>query len=212
MMRKHFKKIVILSLFLLLVSGFGIKHAVGKGKKKIKAKICMTVTGDIIGGVLYESGGFFIEAACQSQGIMHNTTQLVVKPTDLDLTYFQYETFKTPGAGAVCFSEGIYYDIPLVVVEEDDGTAWARTHFYAFTNDGTSEMNYQLDMFGTFDDDPDLPSEGDGVWPPQRNGTTWVHLDSWELFTWGRGKLRKISCTGSGTFFNGVTIKVTRTD
>lgn len=206
MIRKHFKKIVILSLFFLLVSGFGIKSAVGKGKKKIPADICMTVYGDITGGVLDESEGFFIEEACQRNGIMHNTTQLVVKPTDLDLTYFKNVMIKKwidgKPDGAFCFSKGIYYDIPLVVVKEDDGTAWARTHFYALTNDGTSEINYQLDMFGEF--------EGD--WPPKPDKPTWVHLDEWELFTWGRGKLRKISCTGSGPFLNGVTIKVTRTD
>jgi hypothetical protein len=195
MMRKHFKKIVILSLFFLLVSGFGIKHAVSKGKPKVSAWICMTVDGDITAAT-----------ACHNQGIMHNTTQLIVRPMVSDLNYFMEKTFKTDGDGANCFRDGIRVDdnITLAVVKERDGSAWARVYFWAYVNDGITELLYGLHMYGTFD----------GPWPPQ-NGVgnpTFVHLNSWEMVSEGKGKLRRVSCTGSGEFPTGVTITVTRED
>jgi hypothetical protein len=193
MIRKHFKKIVILSLFFLLVSGFGIKHAVGK-RPAVPAMICMTVDGDIIAG-----------EACHNQGIRHNTTQLIVRPIDFDLSYFQVIDFKQLGDGAACFSEGTYGNgdtITLAVVKEKDGTAWARVYFWAFVNDGTTELLYGLHMYGEFD----------GDWPPQDGGVTNVLLNSWEMVSEGKGKLQKVSCTGSGDFDTGVTITVTRTN
>jgi len=196
MMRKHFKKIVILSLFFLLVGGFGIKHAVSKGKKpSVKALICMTVDGDITAGL-----------ACHDQGIRHNTTQLIVRPMVSDLTYFREKTFKTEGDGAHCFKDGIRIDdnITLAVVKERDGTAWARVYFWAYVNDGTTELLYGLHMYGTFK----------GPWPPQNGigNPTYVHLNTWEMVSEGKGRLRRVSCTGSGTFYNEVTITVTRED
>ena len=118
MIRKHFKKIVILSLFFLLISGFGIKYAVSKKPPKVNAEICMTVDGDISAGL-----------ACHNQGIMHNTTQLIVRPIDFNLSYFQGKTFKVDGDGENCFWAGTYGNgdtITLAVVKERDSTAWAR--------------------------------------------------------------------------------------
>ena len=192
MMRKHFKKIVILSLFFLLVGGFGINHAAGK-RKAVPAEICMTVDGDITAGL-----------ACHNQGIRHNTTQLIVRPMVSNLNYFKEKTFKTDGDGANCFQDGIRFDdnITLAVVKERDGSAWARVYFWAYVNDGTTELLYGLHMYGTFT----------GPWPPQNGiyNPTYVHLDSWEMVSEGKGKLRKVSCTGSGEFTTEVTITVTR--
>ena len=203
MMRKHFKKIVILSLFFLLVSGFGIKHAVSKGKKpKIPTTICMEIHGDITAGELDDSGNF-IRPVCYDQTIMHNQTQLLAMPVDYDLTYFQGIEFKKPGDGAACFSKGRYYDKGLAVVKEHDGSASARVHFYAFVNDGATELHYILRMYGEFE----------GNWPPDNLGTTYIHLDSWEMESEGRGKLRKASCTRYGAFTpEFTTITVTRVD
>jgi len=194
MMRKHFKKIVILSLFFLLVSGFGIKHAVSKKPPKVNAEICMTVTGDITAGL-----------ACHTQGIRNNTTQLIVRPIVSDLTYFHNEIFKGSFPGYQCFKDGIKEsdNITLAVVKESDGSAWARVYFWAYVNDEATELLYGLHMYGDFD----------GDWPPPDEGVTNVLLNSWEMVSEGKGKLRKVSCTGSGEFSStGVTIKVTRED
>lgn len=197
MMRKHFKKIVILSLFFLLVSGFGIKHAVSKKPPRVNALICMTVTGDITAA-----------QACKKNVIRNNTNQLIVRPIIFNLSYFQKVRFKDKFYGEDCFWEGAYgHDDNLtlaVVGEEDDGTAHARFYFWAYVNDGTTELLYALHMYGTFD----------GPWPPDPdiNGGTTIILDTWEMVSEGRGKLRRVSCTGGGAFSPGTTITVTRTD
>ena len=101
MIRKHFKKIVVLSLFFLLVGGFGIKHAVSKGKPGTPVWISMTVTGDITG---------LEEGRCNR--ISDKTSGLVVGPMHFDLSYFKNVMFKRTidgePDGGKCFSMGTY--------------------------------------------------------------------------------------------------------
>ena len=198
MIRKHFKKSMILLLFFLLVGGFGIKHAVSKGKPGTPAWIGMTVHGDITSGM----------EVYRCIWITDKTNGLVMGPMDIDLTpYFlgvKFNKMKDGGpSGADCFSERTYYSNALSVGKYRDGTAHARFDFYSYGTDEPLDLHYKLWMYGTFD----------GTWPPLNGFPTYVHFTEWQLLTSGKGgKLQKISCTGSGTFDTGVTIVVTRDD
>ena len=193
----------LVALFLMSMSSHSADQYVTAQGKGVSAEICMIVEGDIVAPL-----------ACHTQGIKDNTTQLIVRPFVSDLSYFQGVDFKVDGDGAECFQNGIdFYDnITLAVVKERDGSAWARVYFWGCVNDGATELLYGLHMYGTFD----------GPWPPDpgvNEGTTYVHLYEWEMVSEGKGKLKKASCTGSGTFYEDhtqdydeVIITVTRTD
>jgi hypothetical protein len=160
-----------------------------EGKNRVPTSICMEVTGEIIGGDIVDGSW---EEACACNNILLRDsgkyqTQLVVRPVHYNLSYFQSQDFKGHD-GAKCFQDDLYYNLPLVVVREDDGSAWVRFTFYAYANDGETVVHYGLDMFGEFV----------GEYPPV--GTTYIDLTHWEMSSWGRGKLKHISCTGGGTF------------
>ena len=124
---------------------------------------------------------------------------------DLDLSFFS-DFFKNVG-GENCFG----YNTPLdgnltamLISQEKDGSAIVGYWFTGFGDDGTTtEINYLLWMFGEFDEDN---------WPPAETGDeTTVNLTSWEMTTESK-KNKNISCTGSGDFDDGTTIKVERTE
>lgn len=196
---KFIRKLAIVGLaaiFLLSMSLNSPAKKGGNGKKGkgVRAEICMTL----------EAGDLGTGLACHIQGIRPNTTQLIVRPFVFDLNYFRGELFKELFYGDDCFKDVIEEsdNITLAVVKESDGTAWARVYFWAYVNDGETELKYGLHMYGDFD----------SPWPPENGGTTVISLNSWEMVSEGKGKLRRVSCTGSGEFPNGVTITVTRED
>lgn len=203
MRKKQIIKVGIFGLaaiFLLSMASSSTDQDAAAQAIGVNANICMIVEGDITAPLV-----------CHAQGIKDNTTQLIVRPFVSDLSYFQGIDFKADGDGAECFKNGIDFEdnITLAVVKERDGSAWARVYFWGCVNDGETELLYGLHMYGTFS----------GDWPPQDGKTTDVHLYEWEMVSEGRGKLKKVSCTGSGTFYedhtpdyNEVLITVTRTD
>jgi hypothetical protein len=185
--------LLLAAIFLLSMSSYA---SAKKGGKGVPAEICMTVTG---------LGDEDPTGACHVQRIRDNTTQLIVRPFASNLDYFQDKIYKGSLDGANCFEDGIRIgdNITLAVVN-DGGTAWARVYFWAYTDDGTP-LKYGLHMYGYFV----------GPWPPE-NGVgnpTFVYLTSWEMVSEGKGKLRKVSCTGSGPLVGEsflVTITATR--
>ena len=185
------------AIFLLsMASSSTDQDATAQGKGYF-ATICMTLSGDLDA-----------VAGCYSQRIKSKTTQLIVRPFVSNLAYFATgDGAKCFDITAACFEDGISAEdnVTLAVVKENDGTAWARVYFWAYVNDGTTELLYGLHMYGSFSSD----------WPPKDGHTTLVILDTWEMVSEGKGKLRKVSCTGSGPpagepFL--VTIEVTRDD
>ena len=122
---------------------------------------------------------------------------------DLDLTFFSNEKIDD--------DENCFAGAPLegnltamTISQEKDGSAIVGYWFTGFGDDATkTEINYLLWMFGEFH----------GNWPPAETGdkTTFVDLTSWEMTTESK-KNKNISCTGSGDFDDGTTIKVERTE
>ena len=131
----------------------------------------------------------------------------------LDLSFFTaMDDPKTPQIdGEICFKDpitGSSIFIGAMIISQPQKKApeqaYVQFFFTAFGNDETPDINYQLDMFGTFE--PGKP------WPPDPVGeSNTLTLTSWEMNTSGKGQNRKISCTGDGPFGAGNSIKVDRT-
>lgn len=187
--------VVQLSMVMLFWSSLGVE-AGGREEATFRA----TVSGDISGG-----------PQSRAQVIRDNTTQIVIsKPSMvLDLSYFRGVSFKAPDDGADCFAAGSYGGAgnggSMHISQERDGsglaTAWIRG---ATANDGVSDLTYRLDMTGSYDD----PNN----WPPALGTSNTLRIDGWEMSSEGKGQLKKISCTGSGSFDNPTSILVERTD
>jgi hypothetical protein len=209
-MRKHFKKIVILSLFFLLASGFGYQDAVSQGKGKGKKTV--TMISMIIDEPFIQAGRFTgcgeskgtVEPVYTKQTVMHSTTTLLAKHIKIDLSYFLSKTFKETKLGEVCFEGGCYGDQYLGISKENDGTAHAGVHFWGFVhNEERTEILYCLRMYGIIN----------GDWPPADGEFTEIDVFGWEMTSEGRGKLKKDSCTfGEIAPPDSITILVGRKD
>ncbi|MDH3254513.1 MAG: hypothetical protein OEM62_05935 [Acidobacteriota bacterium] len=124
---------------------------------------------------------------------------------DLDLSYFE----DALSGGASCFGDAHAGDLgtPMILSEERDESAPAlvRYWFRGFGTgypDDTREIAYQLAMSGAFN----------GPWRPESGGTsTALALTGWEMRIEGK-KHKRIACTGDGSFPNGVTVTVLRTN
>ncbi len=107
--------------------------------------------------------------------------------------------FDGSGDGTACFTGAVPFATEIHF-NKNDGSAHVWYVFYAFGIDGTSVYTYTLDMYGTFDNPDNFPPLGEG-------NTSTVTLTEWELSTGGKGRTKKIACTGAG-FFNNVTVEV----
>ncbi len=171
--------------------------------KPVKATFDVTVTieGNEIGGAPINSkitngskniGGFF--------------------DMPLDLSFFTgMDDPKTPQIdGEICFRDpitGSSIFIGAMIISQPQKKAPEQGHvqffFTAFGNDGTPDIKYQLEMFGTFDN----PAN----WLPDPGTSTTLNVTDWKMGTEGKGQNRKISCTGDGGFGPGTSLKVDRT-
>jgi hypothetical protein len=126
----------------------------------------------------------------------NNTTLQVTRPPmDLDINFFKAMNFKN-GSGSDCFPGGAgldpgHYAGAFVVYQNQDGSAHADFFFIASGVDGR-EIKYWLQMFGEFDEPNNVP--------PAVDTTVSAELFYWQMVTEGRGKDRKFSCTGQGSF------------
>jgi hypothetical protein len=144
----------------------------------------------------------------REQSIRDNTTQVVISKPGIrwDLTFFQGVEFKVPGDGADCFHAG-HYGGPgergsMHIVQERDDSGLASIWFEATANDRISDLLYRLDVYGYFDH----PAN----WPPALGTSNTLRVESWEMTSEGKGKLKNISCTGTGVFLNPTSIEVVR--
>ena len=80
----------------------------------------------------------------------------------------------------------------LAIYQAKDGSALVQYVFTGFADDGTTEVGYTLEMYGTFA----------GIWRPEGLTPTRVEFDTfdtWEMFINGTGGVRDIACTGTGS-------------
>lgn len=118
-----------------------------------------------------------------------------------------------PARGVNCFGSGVdslpIYAGHLGIHQAKDGSAVASYYFTAKGDDGVTYVQYILEMFGTFEGDPDDMNEPD--WFPFDVGDVrHVDLNSWEIGT-EKKRDKRISCTGEGDAFDTV-IRVERTN
>jgi len=112
--------------------------------------------------------------------------------------------------GDNCFGAAAAADVPveglqtvLAIYQAKDGSALVQYVFTGFADNGTTEVGYTLEMFGYF-----MPD----VWRPV-GGTTYVVLETWEMFINNTGGVRNIACTGTGSIIpNGISTIVTVTE
>lgn len=156
-------------------------------------KYIATVSGDVSGG-----------PTCRIGMVTKNSSQFAFREMTLDLSYFQTVTFKTAGDGAQCFNAGVYGETTMSVTKLKNGTALIRKQINAKGNNGTTDVSYVLEMYGTFADSAN--------WPPANGTSNTVLIDSWEMLSTNKNK--QISCVGNGIreFTNGVTAVVERDD
>ena len=116
----------------------------------------------------------------------------VTAALDLDLRFFFDEIDEKFGAGrgAKCFGDGVPVPgvIVILVIREEKGSVVVRHTFTGYADDGTTEVNYVLEMFGSFDDDVE--------WRPV-NDTHVVTLNSWEMTINTGGGVKNIACLGA---------------
>lgn len=121
---------------------------------------------------------------------------------DLDLSFFWSFIVN----GEQCFSSAaplLDSVTALVISEEKDGSAKVRFWFKAFGTDGTTEIKYELGMFGDF--------TGPDDWRPAVLGEkTTVDLTGWRMRAENK-KHKNLSCEDIGEF-TAQTVTVERTN
>lgn len=137
----------------------------------------------------------------------NNTGLNVVRPgMELDLSFFHDQVYTNgSGIGGACFPgapglEAGHYEAAFVTNQFQDGSARSDYFFKANGLDGSEGHKYWLQLFGTFSN-PDnfVPSlEVD-------NGVVTMSAPGWLMVTEGKGKDRKITCTGDGAIDFNVT-------
>jgi hypothetical protein len=132
------------------------------------------------------------------------------QPLDLDLSFFfgKFGVLGREDRGTKCFSDAPVLDnFPgMQIFQENDGSATVGYWFTGYGDDGTTEINYVLWMFGDFGD-PDN-------WRPASGTSNSVDLMAWEMTTKSR-KNRNISCRDEIGLFTddpGQTINLVRTN
>ena len=165
------------------IDNFGVATAAAKPQS---GTFDVAVTGDVnSGGVTKESNATRL-----------NSTQVVARAMPLDLSFFANEA-TIPG-GSNCFGAFSGNGALAIKLEKKNSPtkAVASYFFEAFGKDGTTEIAYQLQMFGTIA----------GDWLPKADGTpSTVALDSWEMKFDTKGGKKK-ACTGSGAFNSTITV------
>ena len=113
---------------------------------------------------------------------------------DLDLSFFIDEFNQDqPGQdrGTNCFAEAplfplVGFSTEMAIREERDTSALVQISFAGFADNGETQVNYALEMFGVFI----------GDWRPV-DATTTVMLTSWEMSINNGGGVKNIACLGS---------------
>lgn len=132
-----------------------------------------------------------------------------------DLDFFRNQFPGTPDSstefteGDNCFPVGDTFLFSALLKKGKKSSAIAVFWFDGWTNNGSKDVLYRLELHGEFDESEDFP-------PAKANQ---LLLDVWSLKVENEGKtIRGISCIGEGdtfppedgTKFEGVTIDVTR--
>ena len=112
---------------------------------------------------------------------------------DLDLSFFsgKFGMLDSDDRGMQCFTTGAPFAgnlTAMTISQEKDGNAFVQYYFTGRADDGTTEVNYLLEMFGIFD----------FAWRPVGITTT-AMVTSWEMSINGTGGVRNIACKGSGS-------------
>ena len=115
------------------------------------------------------------------------------QPLDiLDLSFF-FDKFGLDQSdeerGAKCFGDGVPVPgvIVILVIREEKGSVVVRHGFTGYADDGTTEVNYVLEMIGGF---------SGAEWRPVVD-TSFVTLNSWEMTINTGGGVKNIACLGS---------------
>ena len=168
------------------LDGFGTLTAEAKPQS---GTFDVTVTGAVnSGGVTKESNPTKL-----------NDTKLFIFPgMPLDEGFFADEA-TIPG-GFACFSGASATGEMLIKLEKKNDPTKAVAHylFGAVGKDGTTEITYHLQMFGTITAGDWLPSANVG-------DSSTVALVSWEMKFNSKGG-KKLACTGSGGFNSTITV------
>ena len=199
-MRKHFKKIVILSLFFFLISSFGSNASVQSPLRESYefGLVIMEWPGD---PDTYDIGPMTnnIIRQCVKKNY---STQITFCDVTLNLSFLQ--AFWDDGSA--CFGAGTY--VGTLAIAEDSTGLHAIFLFNAKDKKGIKDVQYRLHLFnGTFIDSYDgisstkrtLPCEPEGPasihWPPyDMNDITIIKFDEWETFVLNQESKK---CVGS---------------
>ena len=198
-MKKHFKRIVILSLFFLLVSSFGSNAFIQRQQTE----------NYVFGLQIVNWPGFTVTPNTLNSIVpicvrKHYTTQVLIRDAQLDWTYFIGKIDQ----GDICFQPD--YTSIIAIREDKNGH---NVYFFFRAKDTTGSGNFQYGLHfydgqivgGTPHEVPCEQGNSVWRWPPQQFGMdTIIEFKKWEIIVEGNNKKDKKGqgkkCVDYGSF------------